>query len=297
MKDFSFWEEYEGTSEGSGRSEKIWLQNPDTGQIGLFKFKKDVGTTDHVSECIAYDLASLLGIPCAKFELGTYFGREGSFSYNIIQKRDENLIEGIYFISLLYPAYDAEQFIDMKTQHRYSIEMIVRSIEKFVPIDDFLHMMVFDYLIGNSDRHQSNWAIIYNGREMRWSPLYDNSSSLCAYIAEEQIDSYLGNDIKRWQSLVDTKSKSLIRCTESEAKRPTHLMVLNYIKNNFFKATHQFVRNTVSLLTEPKIIDILNKYSETKLSEKKKMLIRKYLLWKVQMLNEVYFGKEESDVD
>ncbi len=25
MKDFSFWEEYEGTPEGSGRSEKIWL--------------------------------------------------------------------------------------------------------------------------------------------------------------------------------------------------------------------------------------------------------------------------------
>lgn len=46
MKDFSFWEEYKGTSEGSGRSEKIWLQNPDTGQTGLFKFKKDKGTTD-----------------------------------------------------------------------------------------------------------------------------------------------------------------------------------------------------------------------------------------------------------
>lgn len=26
MKDFAFWEEYEGASEGSGRSEKIWLQ-------------------------------------------------------------------------------------------------------------------------------------------------------------------------------------------------------------------------------------------------------------------------------
>lgn len=30
MKDFSFWEEYEGASEGSGRSEKLWLMNPDT---------------------------------------------------------------------------------------------------------------------------------------------------------------------------------------------------------------------------------------------------------------------------
>ena len=40
MKDFSFWVEYEGAAEGSGRSEKLWLMNPDTGQTGLFKFKK-----------------------------------------------------------------------------------------------------------------------------------------------------------------------------------------------------------------------------------------------------------------
>ena len=72
MKDFSCWIEYEGSSEGSGRSEKIWLLNPDDCKVGLFKFKKDVQTTDHVSECIACQIAELLDVPCAKFELGTY---------------------------------------------------------------------------------------------------------------------------------------------------------------------------------------------------------------------------------
>ena len=27
MKDFSFWMEYDGAAEGSGRSEKLWLMN------------------------------------------------------------------------------------------------------------------------------------------------------------------------------------------------------------------------------------------------------------------------------
>lgn len=40
MKDFSHWKEYEGASEGSGRSEKQWLINPDTAQTGLFKYKR-----------------------------------------------------------------------------------------------------------------------------------------------------------------------------------------------------------------------------------------------------------------
>ena len=91
MKDFSYWEVYNGFSEGSGRSEKIWLYNPDTQISGLFKFKKDITTTDHISECIAYNLANYLKIPCARFELGTYNGREGSFSYNIITSDIEAL--------------------------------------------------------------------------------------------------------------------------------------------------------------------------------------------------------------
>lgn len=293
MKDFSFWEEYEGTSEGSGRSEKIWLQNPNTGQIGLFKFKKDIGTTDHVSECIAYKIAQLLEIPCAKFELGIYRGREGSMSYNIIENPEQILVEGIYFITLIYPGYNSEKFIDSNTHHRYSVEMVKKSIERFVPIESFLKMLMFDYLIGNSDRHQNNWALLLEKKEMRWSPLYDNSSSLCAYISEDQIESYFGKDKNRWRSLVDTKSKSLLRCQVSDEKRPTHLTVLKYIKENYFGETYDFAKKIITVLTEEKIYDILKQYSTAELSDHKKKLIYRYLLAKREMLKEVYFGEEE----
>ena len=293
MKDFSFWKEYDGASEGSGRSEKIWLQNPDTGQIGLFKFKKDIDTTDNISECIAYDLACILGSPCAKFEVGMYEGREGSMSYNILKKPDQILVEGIHFIMLMYPKYNPELFIDTMTSNRYSIEMIKKAIERFVPIDDLLKMLMFDYLIGNSDRHQNNWAILIENGKMQWSPLYDNSSSLCAYISEKNIPNYMGKDKNRWNSLIDTKSKSLIRCREIDEKRPTHLEVLKYLKENYFDDTYVFAKNIVSLLTEENIYRILDLYSEDGLSEKKKMLILKFLLDKIKMMNYIYFGEEE----
>ena len=230
MKDFSFWKEYEGTSEGSGRSEKIWLQNPDTGQTGLFKFKKDAGTTDHISECIAYKIAKLLELPCAKFELGMYQGREGSISYNIIEKPTQNLIEGIYFITLIYPGYN---------------------------------------------------------------PLYDNSSSLCAYISEDQVENYLGRDKNRWKALVDTKSKSLLRCNVCDEKRPTHLNVLKYIKENYFTETREFAKKISAAMLEEQIRDILKQYSTAELSDNKKRLIFEFLLAKKQMLEEVYMGEDE----
>ena len=50
-------------------------------------------------------------------------------------------------------------------------------------------------------------------------------------------------------------------------------------------------------MTESNISDIVGKYLSNELSEDRKLLIQKYLLWKVKKMKEVYFGKEELDVD
>ena len=226
--------------------------NPDTNQTGLFKFKKDIATTDHVSECIAYDLANLIGIPCARFEIGVYNGREGSMSYNIVTHKNEMLIEGIYCISLQYSHFDAETLTDLETGDRYSLEMIKKSLEPFGLFARFLPILVFDFLIGNTDRHQSNWALVKEDDEVRLSPLYDNSSSLCAYIGERKIDQYLG-------------------------------------KENYYDQTIDTVTKIESVMTEEVIGVIMNKYKEV-LSVKKRSLIINYLLSKKQLLKTVYMG-------
>lgn len=69
--------------------------------------------------------------------------------------------------------------------------------------NDFLPILVFDFLIGNTDGHQSNWALILEKETLSISSLYDNSSLLCAYVKETKIKSYLGNDKLLWKSLVD----------------------------------------------------------------------------------------------
>lgn len=291
MKDFSHWKEYEGASEGSGRSEKLWLINPDTNQTGLFKYKKDAETTDHVSECIASDIAGLIGIPCAKFEIGMYNERAGSISYNIVEHEGAALIEGIYGISLVYNNYDSEKLMDIKTGEKYSLEMIEKVLNKFELFENFLSIVVFDYLIGNTDRHQSNWAFLMKDKNITLSPLYDNSSSLCAYVSESRIDQYLGKDQLLWKSLVDTKSRSLIRITVNDKKLPTHTEILRFIKKNYFDQTKIITDRIEKFVTEVNICDILEKYDEV-LSEKRKILIKKYLLSKIQIMDTIYKGKE-----
>ena len=69
---------------GSGASEKVWLINPITGNRGLFKFpkiKSDGNVTgEYCSEKIASELGNLIGMSCAKIDIGTYKGRIGSMS-------------------------------------------------------------------------------------------------------------------------------------------------------------------------------------------------------------------------
>ena len=291
MKDFSHWKEYEGASEGSGRSEKKWLINPDTNQTGLFKRKKDVGTTDHVSECIASDLAKLIDVPCACFEIGLFHDWEGSMSYNIVEHERMTLIEGIYCISRLYSNFDVEKLMDIQTGERYSLEMIKKVMDIFNLFDEFLPILIFDFLIGNTDRHQSNWAFIMENNELRLSPLYDNSSSLCAYVPESKIEQYLGKDQMLWKSLVDTKSKSIIRINSNDEKLPTHATVLRFLVQNYYNQIKKIVNNIDQFVTKNKIYDILEKYSEV-LSEKRKQLIMKFLLSKKEIMIDIYKRKE-----
>lgn len=291
--DFNHWEEYNGANEGSGRSEKIWLKNQQTGQIGLFKYKKDVLTTDHVSEKLASDIARLVMLPCADVELGRYKGNQGSMSY-LINARNEVLIEGISFINQIYPDYNAQEMYDKSVNEYYSLEMLVKTIEKYGLLTDLLKMLVFDYLIGNSDRHQNNWALIQDSNgNLKFSPLYDNSSSLCCYVKENDIPNILGRDLNRIRALVDTKSRSIVRLDKKAKRTPRHYEVLSYIWENYNKEIAGFVELIKVEINETAVNKILSKYPEDILNNDRKILIKKFLAEKVKLMYQLDKGEED----
>lgn len=282
----------------SGKGKKVWLANPNNkDSCGWFKYVKktytknntdeEICTYENISEKIAELIAKELKLNSARIEIGTYFGESGCLSYNILGDR-QTMAEGAAYISRAYPKYDALKGIDNDSGKYYCLEIILKSLAKEELKKEFFKIMIFDFIIGNSDRHWNNWAIIKTkGGKEYFSPLYDNGSSLCALIHENDIVDYLGKDKLKFISLVDSKSKTIVRINGSSKNIPTHKIVLQYLRNNYYEETKEFVKFAVRKLNEDKITDILRNISKY-ISHRRCELLKKYLLEKIKMLKEIY---------
>ena len=216
-------------------------------------------------------------------------------SYNIIDRMSTSLTEGVELIQAKYPYYNKDKLKDEKTEDAYSVQMIQNSLKIKEEINEILQMIVFDCLIGNSDRHHSNWAeistmeynYVHKAFFFSWciSPLYDNGSSLCAYVNENDIEFILKDKI-RLEALINTKSKSAIGWNN---KRPIrHFELLQQLKENFYNDTFEYVNIIKNEINGENIDKILNEFDKNIISENMKRLIRSYLLERRKRMLEIY---------
>jgi hypothetical protein len=155
-----------------GSKPKVWLQ-ADDGFKWLFKENHRVQSGDDWTEKVAAEIAGLLGVPHATVELASRGDRRGVISRDLV--KETGAMELTLGNSLLvqddnkYPLANryhvAEHTID-----RIFDALLRRSIG--LPIgapadpaveaspDLFVGYLMLDALIGNSDRHHENWAVL-----------------------------------------------------------------------------------------------------------------------------------------
>ncbi len=315
IKNFDNWiEDMESGKFGSGASEKIWLINPETNEKGLFKFpkvkdkEKDIITGEYWAEKLATEIGKLIDVECAKVDIGTYKGRIGSMSYNIInnecgENQYTNLLEGIVFIENQYPYYDKDRLEDLYTDCKYSVQMIKNSLKGILDMSKFYKVIIFDILIGNSDRHHSNWAILAKGTIYKTPedvfdvlfnydicPLYDNGSSLCAYENNSDLSLFFKDKIK-FESLVNTKSKSAIGWKNERPVR--HFDLLKKLKDDNYELTVPYIEKIKDNINKESIDKILSQFDDILISQDMKKLLKMYLLERRKRMLEIYDLKDE----
>ena len=208
-----------------------------------------------------------------------------------------SLVEGVEFILGKYPYYDKDTLVDRYSGMPYSFQMIIESMKPILGISTISKILLFDALIGNSDRHHSNWGItetkgslsaekgLFPVNVMTLSPLYDNGSSLCSYINESDIEKIL-KDKMRYESIINTKSKSAIGWNSIRPIR--HFELIKNLRNEYYESTVNFVINIKKNVTEQSINAILSNFDDNIISKQMKKLLKKFIIDRRNRIIEIY---------
>ena len=101
----------------------------------------------------------------------------------------------------LHPSYDRKKGKDHNILY---VKEVFDNLGQQALFDVFLKQLVFDCLIGNTDRHQDNWGFIvnYEIKNIRLAPAYDNTDCFGREIMAKHIGGFLERDKVKLEAYV-----------------------------------------------------------------------------------------------
>jgi hypothetical protein len=186
--------------EALGTKEKFWLI-PDAPSglpalPHLFKIGRPQ-TGENWAEKVCCEILAQLHIPCATYHFAVHDGDKGVVSERFMPQ-DASFIPANMILAQTVPDYDGERrFRQFKYQLSTSIGMLRVLLGVRPPLgtptqyshltaaDFFIGYLLFDALVGNTDRHHENWGIVIirtgdvsAPAEFHLAPSFDHASSL-----------------------------------------------------------------------------------------------------------------------
>lgn len=288
----------------SGSKEKRWYESETTNKLALFKlpisFRSETlrePTGESWSEKVSSEIGKAIGFKTHKTDIATmklthdvmdFYGINPEFAKHFKEihgslcwsflNENESLVEGADMIMGYDQTYDRDFLQGDK--EIYNFDLLYRVFRDYEMLDDLFQMIVFDTLIGNTDRHQDNFGIIRNentGKIIRFAPLYDNASSLGRELSRENAEKKLSDDRSFNAYLFGTKSTTLIRWNSRWEKKEINIFdFYNLVKEKYYNEIikhNQVVEN----LSDKKIYNIVNNVPSIVMSDVHKELAIKIL--------------------
>lgn len=163
--EISSWEEHRYFNTGGTRDKSVY-ENPEDAKLYYFKtsLKKEAKdyTYEFWSEIVASEIGTYLGFNVLHYDVGLCDSKLGCLSKSMIDPKSSQLFEGYRWLSLYSPDYNIED------KEAYTFQLIEQTLLSKFSKTDFINKLIstiiFDSIIGNEDRHQENWGIIFSER-------------------------------------------------------------------------------------------------------------------------------------
>ncbi len=225
------WTQIQGFS-SKGRRVKSWYERISDGEVYLYKEPKIYSSINFVTkeiwtELLAYKIGIYLGlnipeaIPATDGEhygiLIKSFLKRGEAGMPAVELAEASDILGTLKINL----YHNLQTIKILASHA--------AMEDDMWIK-FRQMLIFDSLIGNNDRHDENWGILYGSTitKLRLAPIYDNASCLTAGETEETVER-LFLDKNKLEQFVNNSKPPNLYLNSTDSKHYKHFEIIKYL--------------------------------------------------------------------
>ncbi|MBT9485568.1 HipA domain-containing protein [Sediminibacterium sp.] len=166
--DVSNWNEQFWLNSGGTRAKKI-LQDH-AGDLWFFKCSEKKPAKEGKpakyyryefwSEVIAYQLGNDWGLNVLRYDPAVFNDEIGCISRSMHKTGDEQLLELGRFMTALSSDFIPD---DKKTRNQYTFQLLAETLDYFELTqywENFFQTLLFDAVIGNTDRHQENWAFI-----------------------------------------------------------------------------------------------------------------------------------------
>jgi len=221
--------------EQMGTKTKFWFVNVEDNIRWLFKYNRP-NTGEDWSEKIASEIAELIGLPHAIVELAKCEDRRGVVSKDFTERTTKgHLVHGNELLIGIDSDYPMKQFWKV-SQHSMDkiIEVLSEDFARLpsdysfpsnidTAVDLFLGYLMFDALIGNTDRHHENWGVLARKKDselhVELAPTYDHASSLGRELEETNRESLLaGNGYRRNVATYAQRASSAIYLKEGDNK-------------------------------------------------------------------------------
>lgn len=274
--------------EPMGTKQKFWFHTPDGGQ-SLFKCGRP-GTGENWAEKIVAELAGLLGLPHAQYELGTWRGRQGVVSPSFLQITGVDadrlqLVHGNEILMVLTPDYPEGKYYKV-SQH--TLERVFGFFVEFAQHDTpcgwkplpgiaraadvFVGYLILDAWVGNTDRHHENWAFILEWQsesQVRSSlaPTFDHASSLGSHLTDKERKDRLTTRDKGYTiDAYVAKARSAFYDKEGDRKPLTTFEVALWCRDRHPQAVCTWL-DRLGQIGSDEVLAVLQRVPETRISK------------------------------